>query len=88
LAVSLLTNRLRGEPGLVTPWPTDDPGLSRIQIKELQGLLAARGYDVGTPDGIPGSKTREAVAAEQTRLGFPQDGRVGWRVYSALRNGS
>jgi lytic murein transglycosylase len=85
LAVSLLTNRLRGDAGLLTAWPTDDPGLSRAQIKTLQGLLAARGYDVGTPDGIPGSKTRQAVAAEQQRLGLPQDGRVGYKIFSALQ---
>jgi lytic murein transglycosylase len=85
LAVSLLTNRLRGDAGLVTAWPTDDPGLSRAQIKTLQGLLAARGYDIGTPDGIPGSKTRQAVAAEQQRLGLPQDGRVGYKILSALQ---
>ncbi|AOB33585.1 type III effector [Bordetella sp. H567] len=86
LAVSLLTNRLKGGPGLIAAWPTDDPGLSRAQIKELQGLLAARGHDIGTPDGIPGSKTRQAVAEEQQRLGLPQDGRVGYKVYSALQN--
>lgn len=86
LAVSLLTNRLKDGPGLIAAWPTDDPGLSRAQIKELQGLLAARGYDIGTPDGIPGSKTRQAVAAEQQRLGLPQDGRVGYKIYSALQS--
>jgi lytic murein transglycosylase len=86
LAVSLLTNRLKGDPGLLTAWPTDDPGLSRAQIKALQGLLAARGYDVGVPDGIPGTRTRQAVAAEQQRLGLPQDGRVGYKIFSALQN--
>ncbi|MFC4274436.1 lytic murein transglycosylase [Achromobacter aloeverae] len=85
LAVSLLTNRLKGDGPLVTPWPTDDPGLSRAQIKQLQQLLAARGYDVGTPDGIPGSRTREAVSAEQARLGLPQDGRPGSRILKALQ---
>ncbi|OWT76805.1 MULTISPECIES: lytic murein transglycosylase [unclassified Achromobacter] len=85
LAVSLLTNRLKGDGPLVTPWPTDDPGLSRAQIKQLQQLLATRGYDVGTPDGIPGSKTREAVSAEQARLGLPQDGRPGGRMLKALQ---
>lgn len=85
LAVSLLVNRLKGDAGLVTPWPTDDPGLSRAQIKELQGLLAARGYDVGVPDGIPGSKTHDAVSAEQQRLGWPQDGRAGQRILSTLK---
>ncbi|WZB64514.1 lytic murein transglycosylase [Achromobacter xylosoxidans] len=29
LAVALLLNRLQDRPGLATPWPTDDPGLSR-----------------------------------------------------------
>jgi lytic murein transglycosylase len=85
LAVSLLTNRLKGGPGIVAAWPTDDPGLSRAQIKALQALLAARGYDIGVPDGIPGSKTRQAVAAEQQRLGLPQDGRVGYKIFSALQ---
>jgi lytic murein transglycosylase len=86
LAVSLLTNRLKGGPGLAAAWPTDDPGLSRAQIKELQSLLLARGHDVGVPDGIPGSRTRQAVAEEQARLGLPQDGRVGYKIYSALKN--
>jgi lytic murein transglycosylase len=86
LAVSLLTNRLKGEPGLRTAWPTDDPGLSRAQVKALQGLLAARGYDIGVPDGIPGTRTRQAVAAEQQRLGLPEDGRVGYKIFSALQN--
>ncbi|ALM86891.1 type III effector [Bordetella sp. N] len=85
LAVSLLTNRLKGDGPLVTPWPTDDPGLSRAQIKQLQQLLATRGYDVGTPDGIPGAKTREAVTTEQGRLGLPQDGRPGGRIFKALQ---
>ena len=65
LAVALLLNRLQDRPGLATPWPTDDPGLSRAQIKELQDMLYDFGHDVGVPDGIPGAKTREAVRAEQ-----------------------
>jgi lytic murein transglycosylase len=86
LAVALLVNRLQGGAGLVTPWPTDDSGLSRAEIRELQGLLAARGHDVGTPDGIPGAKTREAITAEQQRLGWPaQDGRPGQKILAALR---
>ena len=85
LAVSLLIDRLRGEPPLATPWPTDDPGLSRAEIRELQALLLARGYDIGSPDGIPGSRTREAVAAEQQRAGLAVDGRVGRRILDTLR---
>ena len=38
LAIALLSNRLRGAGGIVAAWPTDDPGLSRIQRKQLQLL--------------------------------------------------
>ncbi len=88
LAVSLLIDRLRGEPALATPWPTDDPGLSRAEIREVQALLLARGHDVGTPDGIPGSRTRAAVAEEQRRAGLAEDGRVGRKILEALRQGA
>ncbi|GAA4325635.1 hypothetical protein GCM10023144_08180 [Pigmentiphaga soli] len=87
LAVGLLAARIQGAPPLATPWPTDDPGLSRREIRELQALLAARGHDVGEPDGIPGSRTRDAIRAEQERLGFEPDGRPGQRILGALRGG-
>ncbi|MGE8687970.1 MAG: lytic murein transglycosylase [Achromobacter sp.] len=85
LAVSLLLNRLQGGPALVAAWPTDDPGLSRAQIKELQDMLYGLGYDVGVADGIPGAKTRDAVREEQAKRNLPQDGRVGKRIYDAIK---
>src|SRR5690606_3008898 len=85
LAVGLLAERLRGGDPLITPWPTDDPGLSRAQIRELQGLLLARGHDIGEPDGIPGARTRDAAMLEQQRLGMRTDGRLGLRLLQALR---
>jgi len=86
LAVGLLAERLRGGPPLATAWPTDDPGLSRAQVRELQSLLIARGHDLGgPPDGIAGARTREAVLQEQRRLGLAPDGRAGLRVLQALR---
>ncbi len=36
LAIAILAQRLAGGPGIVTPWPTDDPGLSRAERRELQ----------------------------------------------------
>ena len=39
LAIAVLADRLAGGPGIVTPWPTDDPGLSRAERRELQALL-------------------------------------------------
>jgi lytic murein transglycosylase len=89
LSVALLAQRLAGaERTLARPWPTDDPGLGRDEIKTLQELLLARGHDIGAADGIPGARTREAIRAEQRRLGLPEDGRAGERVLRALRDGS
>ena len=68
-----------------TPWPTDDPGLSRAENRELQTLLSARGHDIGTADGMIGAKTREAIKAEQQRLGVKADGRAGQKLLAALR---
>ncbi|SSW72703.1 lytic murein transglycosylase [Achromobacter agilis] len=85
LAVSLLLNRLQGGPALVTAWPTNDPGLSRAQIKELQEMLYGLGYDVGVADGIPGAKTRDAVREEQGKRNLPQDGRVGKLIYDTIK---
>ncbi len=42
-------------------------------MKQLQQILAARGYDVGKIDGILGARTRNAVQAEQIRMGLPAD---------------
>jgi lytic murein transglycosylase len=89
LSVALLARRIGGaERAPVQPWPTDDPGLGRDGIREIQELLLARGHDIGVPDGIPGPRTREAVRAEQRRLGLPEDGRTGERIRQALRNAS
>jgi hypothetical protein len=86
LSVALLANRIAGaDRTLARPWPTDDPGLDRDGIRQLQELLLARGHDIGVADGIPGPRTREAVRAEQRRLGLPEDGRTGERTLKALQ---
>jgi lytic murein transglycosylase len=85
LAVSLLINGLKGEAPVRTAWPTNDPGLSRAEIKELQTRLVALGYDIGVPDGIPGGKTRDAVGQEQQKRGLVKDGRIGRHILDTLR---
>jgi lytic murein transglycosylase len=85
LAIVHLGDRVRGAPPFVTPWPTDDLGLSRVERRELQALLGSRGHDIGTPDGILGAKTRAAVREEQRRLGHPVTGRPGQKLLQALR---
>ncbi len=86
LAIALLADRLRGGTGLVTAWPTDDPGLGRPQRRELQTLLLARGHAIGTADGMIGTQTRRAIVVEQQRLGLqPADGRAGAKILAALK---
>ena len=88
LAIGVLADRLKGGPGIVTPWPTDDPGIPRVERREVQTLLAQRGYDVGGKiDGVMGTKTREAIASYQQRIGMNRDGRASQKVLAALRAG-
>lgn len=85
LAISLLSDRIRGRPGVQADWPTDDPPLSREQRRELQRLLIARGYDVGEPDGAVGSLTRNAIKQVEAQIGMAQTGRPGAKVLRALK---
>ncbi|CAB3845879.1 Tn3 family transposase TnXax1 [Achromobacter anxifer] len=85
LAIAHLSDRLRGAGPLAQAWPTDDPGLSRAQRRELQRLLIARGYEVGEPDGMIGTRTRQALQSAQRELGLPPDGRAGLKSLQALQ---
>jgi lytic murein transglycosylase len=85
LAIGVLAQRLAGGRGIVTPWPTDDPGLSRAERRELQTLLNKHGYDVGEPDGAVGTKTKAAIADFEGKNGLKVDGRAGVKVLEALR---
>lgn len=84
LAIAHLADRLRGAGPFQAPWPTDDPGLSRAQRRELQVLLQMRGHDLGTIDGMLGERSRAAIRAEQTRLDHPVTGRAGQRLLKGL----
>ncbi|MGB8277057.1 MAG: lytic murein transglycosylase [Methylovirgula sp.] len=87
LAIALLADRLRGGRPLATPWPTNDPGLSRAGRREVQALLIRHGYDLdGKVDGVLGGKTRAAIADFQTRVGLTPSGRACASVLAALRN--
>lgn len=47
--------------------------LSQAQVKQLQRLLAKRGFDVGKIDGVIGEGTREAVRQMQIKYDLPAD---------------
>lgn len=85
LAIAHLADRLRGGGPFVTPWPTDDAGLSRAERREVQALLSARGHDIGEIDGMLGDRSKAAIRIEQTRLGHEVNARAGQRLLRALR---
>lgn len=84
LAISHLSDRLKGGSVLATAWPTDDPGLSRRQRREVQKLLIARGYDIGEADGRIGPVTIKAIKQVQQELGMKPNGRPSSALYKAL----
>lgn len=81
LTAANLAARLAGAPQFDPRNP--ETGLNNEQLKALQTKLEARGYDVGTVDGILGTNTREAIRKEQMRLGLPVDG---WPTPELLAN--
>ncbi len=85
IAIAHLADRLRGGAPFVTPWPTDDLGLSRAERREMQRMMMARGHPISAADGVLRASTIAAVRAEQRGLGLPVDGRPGQRLLQALR---
>ena len=62
-------------------------GLDAAGTKQLQQLLANRGYDVGKIDGLAGAKTRSAVKDMQMKLGLPADSYATPELLYALQRG-
>jgi len=89
LAIAHLSDLIAREDSsktdFVTAWPTDDPGISRQQSKDIQQALLNAGYDIGEVDGIIGDNTRTAIQQYQPSHGiFPADGRAGQKFYRAI----
>ncbi len=57
-------------------------------VQEMQKLLEARGFDVGTPDGDFGPKTKAQVIAFQKSRNLAADGIVGAATWAALQAGN
>ncbi len=84
LAISHLSDRLKGKGPFKTAWPTDDPGLSRAERKRLQELLTERGLYVGEADGRMGPLTRAAIKEAEKKAGMRPTGRPGSRILKVL----
>lgn len=52
------------------------PSAQRVANREMQTALNYYGYNVGTPDGSVGPKTRAGVAQYQSLLGYPATGQI------------
>ena len=86
LAIGHLADRLRGGEPIVQAWPRHERVLTRAERLELQQLLAARGFDVGEPDGRLGAKSRIALRAFQAAVGAVPDGFASASVLDRLRS--
>jgi membrane-bound lytic murein transglycosylase B len=86
LAIGHLADRLRGGEPFVQAWPRHERVLTRAERYELQQHLAARGYDVGEPDGRLGGKTRNALRQFQSSVGHVPDGFASAAVLEQLRS--
>jgi lytic murein transglycosylase len=84
MEVSLLAHKLAGGGDFVTPWPTDDPGLTRAQVRTLQAWLLQRGHAQVVADGVLGRNTRDAIEQERAAKGLPPGRRVGQRTMQLL----
>ena len=72
-------------PGITVPEDTTlEPGDEGESVELMQEALAALGYDVGTPDGVFGPGTEEAVKQFQADSGLEADGIAGPATLAGL----
>ncbi len=84
LAVGTLADEIAGRDGIQGGWPRGEEPLSRAQVREMQQALNARGFDVGTADGIMGPNTRRGLRAYQRSIGVAPDGFATRRLLERL----
>jgi membrane-bound lytic murein transglycosylase B len=85
LAIGHLADRLAGGGPFVQSWPRDERVLTIEERYELQQRLARHGFDIGTPDGLLGPRTRLAIRNFQAASGQIPDGFPSSRVLDRLR---
>lgn len=70
LSVGILSERLAGRPGPVGRAQIDEQRLRRSEVMQLQSALNRLGYATGTPDGMIGLRTRQALREFQRDRGY------------------
>jgi lytic murein transglycosylase len=85
LTAAYFAARLDGAP--VMHRGSDIPKLSFEETREVQQILAKRGYDIGRTDGILGLKSRSAIREMQVKFGLPADSWPTAEFLGRLRQG-
>ncbi len=69
-------------------WSTNfDPGVvieNRDVIRKVQIALTRLGYSVGTPDGVAGPRTAEAIRSFERTTGMSESGKINPRLLAVL----
>ena len=84
ISVAYLSDRINGNAKLSAK-SVDEPLLSKEDIMQIQNTLNLLGYDVGTPDGVAGPKTRQKTMEFQSDIGLEADGYVGYELFQQLQ---
>jgi peptidoglycan hydrolase-like protein with peptidoglycan-binding domain len=58
--------------------------LTPDQIREIQIVLNEKGFNIGRPDGVLGTRTTQALIAFQRQQGFQASGRIDSQTVTAL----
>lgn len=74
IGVGHLADRIAGGPAIRGRFPPDAQGMTIENRKALQRALNRKGFDVGTADGVIGSKTTTAIEAYQRSQGLSVTG--------------
>ncbi len=85
VAVGHLADRIAGLGPLGAKRLADERPLRRVEIEEIQTLLASLGFDPGEADGMAGSQTQAAVKAFQRQANLVPDGYPSVAVLEDLR---
>jgi len=88
LAVAHLADRIGGGDVFVQAWPADMVPLSRTERRELEELMAAKGFTPDTSDSILTPAGRLAIIRFQKREGLLADGHPSRALLQRLRSSS
>ncbi|NQY81726.1 MAG: lytic murein transglycosylase [Alphaproteobacteria bacterium] len=74
LNVGLLSDAIAERARLQAQPPRNYTALKTQQIQQIQQALDQRGFNTGTPDGVIGQQTRQAIRDFQSQNGLTPDG--------------